>query len=151
MKKQYNAAQFTERYIEVTRELGGGTVVVSGGGALLMLGLRASTADLDLDVTEAVVQKHRTLNNTERFGDTEIVNYSDDTSLHVLDPLRVTHVVHGVRIYSIADLIAQKKVLIANPNRSPEKIAQDRVDLKALQILEREDLRERMSERNPQP
>lgn len=135
MKRQYNSAEFVQRYIEVSRELGGSTVVVSGGGALLMLGLRATTVDLDLDVVEAVYEKYRTPHNTERYGETEIVNYSDDVSLHVLNPLQETQIVNGVRIYSIADLIAQKKVLIANPERRAEKIAQDRTDLKALEAL----------------
>lgn len=135
MSKQYNSVEFAKRYAEVSRELGGGLVVVSGGGALLMLGLRQTTGDLDLDVPEATYRKHRTADNTELFGVTEIVNYSEDVSLHVLNPFRATRVVKGVRIYSVPELIAQKKVLMAHPERKPNKIAQDQADLKALKSL----------------
>ncbi len=135
MTKQYNRAEFAQRYAQVRRELGGGTTVVSSGGALLMLGLRKSTGHLELDVDEAVFNKHRTPTNTEPFGKVQIVNYASDVALHVLDPFRETQIVLGVRIYSINELIQQKQDLIDNPARKPEKIAQDRVDLKGLRDL----------------
>ena len=130
-------SSFIRAYHKTVRRLGltSAEVTVSSGGALLMLGLRNQTSDLDLDVPETTFVKYRTSDNFEMFGTSEIVNLSDTVSLHVADPLRETMVVAGVTCYSIPELIKQKKALLANPARRPEKIAADKRDLAGLEGL----------------
>ena len=134
-----NRLEFARKYASIVKEIGSEvrTTIVSGGGALLMLGLRQSTSDMDLDVPERVFNRHKRKDNVEHFGSTVIVNYSDEVSLHVMDPSIDTMTVSGVTIYSIDELIKQKKRLMSNPERKPEKIPQDKADIEALEKLKK--------------
>lgn len=130
-------SEFIQRLHELAVELGVDVseIVVSGGGALLILGLRTSTADMDLDVAVEVYERFKTPDNVQHFGLVTIVNYTDTISLHVLPEEITTMVVDGVTIYSIHSLIAQKFMLFASPYRKPEKLSMDLDDLTNLYTL----------------
>lgn len=134
-----NPEAFRLKYLEVVKFLKerSDQVIVSGGGALLMLGLREQTSDLDLDVRPGVFERHRTKDNVEIFGTTEIVNLDENVSLHRLNPAIQTMMVSDVCIYSIDELIRQKTRLMNHPERKKEKIAQDKADIDALRKLKK--------------
>jgi hypothetical protein len=137
-----NSKEFRQKYLETVKFLkqDSSNVIVSAGGALLMLGLREKSDDLDLDVPPAIFERYKTSTNVEIFGNVEIVNLDETVSLHKLDPSTTTMVVDDVCIYSIDQLIKQKKALIANPKRKKEKIPQDKADLKALEKMKQSGL-----------
>lgn len=132
-----NREQFINYYKSVVEELSeiSDNVVVSAGGALLMLGLRESTSDLDLDVPENTFNAFKNESNVEFFGTKEIVNLNEVVSLHRMEGSTETVTVDGVCIYSVEELISFKKSLIANPLRNKAKLEQDFSDLEKLEKL----------------
>ena len=132
-----NREQFINYYKSVVEELFeiSDNVVVSAGGALLMLGLRESTNDLDLDVPENTFNAFKNESNVEFFGTKEIVNLNEVVSLHRMEGSIKTVTVDGVCIYSVEELISFKKSLIANPLRNKAKLEQDFSDLEKLEKL----------------
>lgn len=132
-----NRNEFITKYNQVVKMLGStaSRVVVASGGALLMLGLRESTSDLDLDVPKQVFVRFRKPNNVEIFDGQEIVNIDETIALHVIKQGTEVMEVDGVYLYSVKELIKFKKRLIANPQRKKEKLEQDRADLTALENM----------------
>ena len=132
-----NRTEFITKYHQVVKMLGStaSRVVVASGGALLMLGLREHTNDLDLDVSENVFMKFRKPDNVEVFDGQEIVNVDETVALHVMKRGTGIMEIDGVYLYSVKELIRFKKRLIANPQRKKEKLEQDRADLVALENM----------------
>jgi len=129
-----NKSEFVTRYTSIVAMLGepATKVVVAGGGALLMLGIRKETSDLDLDVRKEVLNRYKTRSNVEVFDGREIVNLDKVVALHLLSEETETTIVEGVTVYSVDELIRFKQKLIASPERKKDKLAQDKADLDAL-------------------
>lgn len=104
-----------------------------------MLGLRDDTDDLDLDVRHIVYAALSTRlghSKQRRSSHGTYLDYTDKISLHVMPAYITTQVVSGVTLYSTHDLIKQKEKLATAPDRKPEKAAQDRKDIEALEKLQ---------------
>lgn len=137
-----NSVEFARAYFNFCTEIGEKPkdVLVSAGGALLMLGLRADTDDLDLDVREVVYRgatKKVGKGNVRRSSHGEYLDYTDSVSLHITPSHIRSESVNGVYIYSLEDLIKQKEKLASAPDRKPEKVIQDNKDIEALKELRR--------------
>lgn len=116
-------------------------VVVSSGGALLMLGLRDSTNDLDLAVPEETYEFQRYLLGAGHERVTEhgtYLDYNEKVSLQKLPKGITVQIVNGVRVYSLDDLIKQKEALIQSLDRSPLKVKQDHIDIERLKEKRRD-------------
>lgn len=138
-----NALEFARAYFNFCGDIGERPehVIVSAGGALLMLGLRDDTDDLDLDVRQIVYAAQSTRlghSRQRRSSHGTYLDYSDQISLHVTPSHIRTQVVNGVTLYSINDLINQKEKLAHAPDRKPEKAEQDLKDIEALKKLQRQ-------------
>ena len=136
-----NALEFARAYFNFCGDIGERPehVIVSAGGALLMLGLRDGTDDLDLDVRQIVYAALSTRlghSKQRRSSHGTYLDYTDKISLHVTPARITTQVVNGVTLYSINDLIKQKEKLAKAPDRKPEKAEQDRKDIEALMKLQ---------------
>jgi len=116
-------------------------VIVSSGGALVMLGLRETTSDLDLDVPAATYECQLYLLGPEKERVTEhgtFLDYNEKVSLRKLPEGITVQTVNGVRLYSLDDLIRQKEALIQSLDRSPIKVRQDNHDIELLQERRRQ-------------
>lgn len=116
-------------------------VVVSSGGALVMLGLRESTSDLDLDIPAETYEFLLYLLGPEKERVTEhgtFLTYNKKVSLQKLPDGITVQTVNGVRLYSLDDLIRQKEALIQSLDRSPTKVKQDRHDVELLRDRQRQ-------------
>lgn len=116
-------------------------VIVSSGGALVMLGLRETTSDLDLAIPAETYEFLLYLLGSEKERVTEhgtFLTYSHKVSLQKLPEGITVQTVNGVRLYSIDDLVRQKEALIKSLGRSPCKIRQDHLDIEALKARRRE-------------
>lgn len=114
-------------------------VIISAGGALLMLGLRDGTDDLDLDVSEKVYREFKRTTGADKERSSSHGKYldvTDNISLHIRPEGIEVQEVEGVWIYSIADLIKQKTKLSIAPDRLPEKATQDKADIAALETMQ---------------
>lgn len=122
----------------VVLELEPKSVVLSAGAALVMLGLRKYTNDLDADIPvedyikvlqRKPAQEGLTGSYVEFDGITDLHRLPDDfTRADIVD-------IQGVQIYSVERLIAQKEMMRDHPKRNREKIPQDTKDIKALKEL----------------
>ena len=113
-------------------------VVVSAGGALLMLGLRPRTEDLDLDVPELIYNSFKHVLGGQAERTSSHGTYLDVTtriSIHIAPEGIVPIQVDEVWIYPIAELIKQKTKLSIAIDRLPEKATQDKADILALETM----------------
>ena len=113
-------------------------VVVSAGGAMVILGIRRTTNDLDLDVEDSFYERMGRCYgfNKTPFGENVNVNILID--LHRRKPDTEVVCVDGVYIYSIKDLIKQKQALLAEPTHFVYKRIEHQKDLNKLQqVLEK--------------
>lgn len=136
-----DATGFAKAYFNFCGDIGERPehVVVSAGGALLMLGLRDDTDDLDLDVRHivyAALASRLGHSKQRRSSHGTYMDYSDSISLHVMPSHIRPQCVNGVYLYSVNDLIIQKEKLARAPDRKPEKMAQDLKDIEALKQLQ---------------
>lgn len=116
-------------------------VIVSSGGALVMLGLRETTSDLDLDVPVHTYEWMLYLLGSEKERVTEhgtFLDYNKKVSLRKLPDGITVQTVNGVRLYSLDDLIRQKEALIQSLDRSPNKVKQDHHDIELLKERRRQ-------------
>jgi hypothetical protein len=135
-----NALEFARAYFNFCADIGERPehVVVSAGGALLMLGLRDDTDDLDLDVRQivyAAMSARLGYSKQRHSSHGSYLDYTDKISLHAMPKHIKTQVINGVYVYSTDDLIKQKEKLAKAPDRKPEKAAQDQKDIEALHRL----------------
>lgn len=134
----YDKAKLIERYKEVLVKLNepGQDVLLSAGGALVMMGLRDQTDDLDLDVTVNMFKLlSRTFEIVEGLPGVKIIKWADDVDLHELDPDLGRVCIEGVWCYSPRELINQKRHLSRAPGRYPHKVAQDLEDIRRLETI----------------
>jgi len=113
-------------------------VVLSAGAAMVMLGLRKYTNDLDVDVPLDTFWGYLSRKPAQEGLTGSYVEFDGITDLH-MRPEDFTNVdvvdMQGVHIYSVERLIAQKEMMRDHPKRNKEKIPQDTKDIKALKEL----------------
>jgi len=137
-------AAVIERYRALLNELDepARNVVLSSGSALVLLGVRMTTADLDADIPENLFRlyersgKFTVLEATE--GLSKQLKFEPDVDLSVLDTDRGVCCIGGVWAYSPSELLAQKRYLSTFPGRSEGKRAADLLDIIALETLVKE-------------
>jgi len=120
-----------------TLELEPKQVVLSAGAAMVLLGLRKYTNDLDVDVPPEVFEKHKARKGSQQGLTGELVIWDGVTDIHSLPADVEVMDCLGAYIYHPVALIKQKETMASHPDRKPEKVAQDRKDIQALkQLLE---------------
>jgi hypothetical protein len=137
-------AAVIERYRTLLNELNepAHSVVLSSSSALVLLGVRMTTEELDADVPEGVFKMFE---RSGRFpvleaaeGDSKHLKFDADVELNVLDTDRGVVCLGGVWSYSPSELLAQKRYLSKFPERSEGKRAADLLDIVALETLIKE-------------
>lgn len=133
MKKK----EFVTAYVAAVELLGlkSSEVVVTAGGALLMLGLREETDDLDLDIPLAAFEQLAKTHQVKMYGDSKVIDIAEGVSVHIAENDDVEKTPEGVYIVGLWALIRLKKKISKLPGRSAAKIAADLVDLKKLTEL----------------
>lgn len=128
---------FVKQYFNFCNEVGEKPedVLVSAGGALLLLGLREESSDLDLDVRREVYDKFKRHGNIRRSSLGEYVDYNELVSLHVTPSGIGKMEVDGVWMYSVGELMVQKMALANMPDRTPGKAVKDLKDIEQLKSL----------------
>lgn len=127
-----------ELYTKLVEELAepAKDVVLSAGAAMVMMGLREETADLDVDVLPNVFKSiGRTRGIVTEEGGFTLIHYSDHVALHEFDVNSGRVCIEGVWTYSPGELLTQKRYLSTHPKRNPSKYEQDRKDIEALEAL----------------
>lgn len=113
-------------------------VVLSAGGALVMMGVRPTTNDLDVDVLPGVFKwaaQGRDLIHEENVSPRVV--YDPFIDLHELSEDTGLACIEGVYCYSAREMLIQKKHLAAMPNRKPGKREQDLMEIVQLEALVR--------------
>ena len=126
------------QYKALVRELGEDphNVVLSAGAAVVMLGIRNETVNLDADVLPGVFKWAATTKSIEKLeGISERVVYAESIGLHILDEDRGRVCVDGVWIYSPRELIIQKRGLVYVPTRGLGKLVQDQIEIAQLEQM----------------
>jgi hypothetical protein len=128
------------QYKALVRELGENAhnVVLSAGSASVMMGLRDETNDLDVDVLPGVFKWAATTKTViEEEGFNPRVIYSEHIDLHILDEDRGKVCIEGVWTYSPRELVNQRREMVKNPKRNPDKLPQDHIEIALLEGLAR--------------
>lgn len=119
-------------------------VILSAGSALVLIGLRKTTSDLDVDVPKEFFEKQKARKGAKQGIMGEYVEWDGITDLHPIlsesTVQRVTTDFDGVHVYLPDYLLAVKEVMVKHPERQQDKVLQDHKDIKALkELLEREE------------
>jgi hypothetical protein len=132
-----NALEFTKAYFNVCSDLGEKPedVVVSAGGALLILGLREEVTDLNLDVRDIVYEAKKFGHKEQSSSHGAYIEMNAMVSLHKRREGVKTMRVRGVYIYTPDELLKQKKALAEAPDRPSDKRRQDLIDMERLHWL----------------
>lgn len=113
-------------------------VLLSAGSALVMMGIRESTNDLDVDVLPGVLKwASHGRGFIEEENVSPRVKFSDHIDLHELDENTGRVCIEGVYLYSPHALLIQKRHLAHIPNRPPIKREQDLMEIVQLESLVR--------------
>jgi hypothetical protein len=134
----FNKAQLKERYQQVIDYLSEPphTVLLTAGGALVMMGLREQTEDLDLDIPESVYNWcARSHPKVEGLGGITYVRMGDDVSFQKTTEERGLVCIEGVWCYSPREMLYQKQWLATHANRPENKRKQDLIDINQLRSL----------------
>ena len=107
-------------------------VILSCGGALVLLGLRESTDDLDLDVSFPFYLHVKELCGDGFSSGPNSYRWTFGVDIHPIMKPQMVSIVEGIYCYSLQALIDQKHALLARPERNQLKKVQDRVDLRKL-------------------
>lgn len=129
-------AQVVERYRQLLSELKEEPrdVVLSAGSALVMLGIRETTQDLDVDVSTGVFKfLSRTNLVIVEEGISDLIKYGVDVDIHERDSSTGVVCVEGVWLYSPSSLLMQKRYLAKLPTRKEGK---RETDLQEISLLE---------------
>ena len=113
-------------------------IYISAGGALMMLGVRQNTGDLDLSIPkatfDALVKRDPVKLVNTMYG--PVYEYSPIIDLHVADHAKEDLMeVQGVWMPKLDFLIKQKESLASMVNRPVDKARQDLMDLNGLRKL----------------
>jgi hypothetical protein len=126
LKKLYNEYLRRER-------LSPSDVVVGFGSALVLMGLRKETSDLDLDVYPAFFELSCKRGYPAR-------NTSIGTCVQVLENVSIrssltiySQLIEGIYCSTAQDLLFAKRQLVNSGTRSPEKLTQDMEDIRNLE------------------
>lgn len=134
MDKKAIVKAYTELLVELGEQAK--DVVLSAGAALVMMGIRESTADLDVDVLPNVFKILGKKKGVElEDGSFTMIHYSDHVHIHELDTLTGRVCIEGVWCYSPGEMLTQKRYLVNHPKRNPNKLEQDRKDIEGLEAL----------------
>lgn len=133
-----NKAEVIERYRELVEDLTlpPHQVILSAGAALVVMGIREETSDLDVDVPTSVFNWA-----SNKFGviENETVNkrvqYTPLVDLHEYDENTGVVCIEGVWLYSPTELLKQKHWLTKLADRTDIKTQQDHRDIRQLETL----------------
>lgn len=113
-------------------------VVLSAGGALVMMGVREKTEDLDVDIRPSVFNwVGITLPKIAEENVSLRIKYDSFIDLHVLSEDTGLACIDGVWCYSAREMLLQKKHLANIPNRTPGKRERDLMEIVHLESLVR--------------
>lgn len=128
------------QYLQLSKalELKPSELVLNAGSAMVLLGLRKYTNDLDVSVPKEYFEKLKTRKAPHNGLLGEYVMWDGlvditETSTKVAKDGVIS--IMGVYICHPFYLLEQKKLLVANPERKPEKLVQDNKDIKMLEEL----------------
>lgn len=113
-------------------------VVLSAGGALVMMGVREETEDLDVDVRPGVFKwcaQGRDLIVEDNVSPRVV--YDPFIDLHELSEDTGLACIDGVYCYSAREMLIQKRHLASMPNRKPGKRERDLMEIVQLESLVR--------------
>ena len=109
-------------------------VILSAGGALVLLGLREKTADLDLDVPISFYNKVKRDYGIGYLKEGDC--YRWDETVDIKPSLDIpSFCSEGVYCYTISELIKQKEYLLTLDTRPSVKKIQDKIDLMKLKRI----------------
>ena len=129
----FNKQQVISQYILFCKlsQLPPEKVILSAGGALVLLGLREKTADLDLDVPVAFYNKVKSDYGIGYLKEGD--RYRWDETIDIKPSLDIpSFCSEGVYCYTISELIKQKEYLLTLDTRPSVKKIQDKIDLMKL-------------------
>jgi hypothetical protein len=135
-----NRDQVISRYKALVTALGDPAhlVILSAGGALVMMDVREETVDLDVDVSPMTfkwVGMSKPVLLEENVSPR--IEYDPFIDLHELSDTTGIVCVDNVWIYSPSEMLKQKRHLAAMPNRKPNKRERDLMEIVQLESLVR--------------
>lgn len=111
-------------------------VILCGGSALVVLGVRETTSDLDVDIDPTLFKFYaRTFPVKKEPNVNDLIAFKPDVDLHEFNPDTGIVFVNGVWTYSPHAMLVQKRYLAGMPNRKPGKREQDLEDIRQLELL----------------
>jgi hypothetical protein len=102
-------------------------VIVGYGAAMVLLGLRKETSDIDLDLPPEIYEKWCGSHSgwEEKEGMTGLhIDIAEDVSIHMGTPDRIW-IVDDIRIYHPDSLLWAYRHFLGHPKRDPKKTTQD--------------------------
>lgn len=130
--------ELIEKYQSVLKALNepGHNVLVSSGSALVILGVRNKTDTLNVNVPPNVF-KYLSSTKTviQRSGCTPYIQLDKQTRAHPSADYTGVCCVEGIWLFSVSELIKQKKEVTKHPNRLPINKLRDQKEIDALEVL----------------
>ena len=111
---------------------------VSAGAAMVLYGVRVETADIDMDLMPNVFRRFEMSDLCQKSyfnGKTILELRGMNIDLHLWEYGTGQCIEPGIFAYGIKDLMEQKRKLKDHPERKPEKVHQDEVDISKLAAL----------------
>lgn len=135
-----NKDQVIVRYNALVKDLGElpHHVVLSAGGALVMMGVRETTEDLDVDVLPGIFKwasAGKQVITEENVSPR--LEYDKFIDLHELNEDTGLACIEGVYCYSAREMLIQKRHLASIPNRLHGKRERDLMEIVQLESLVR--------------
>jgi hypothetical protein len=131
-------AEVIGRYQKLLEELDepAERVILCGGSALVVLGIRETTSDLDVDIDPKLFKFYATKFPVKKEPNVnDLIEFAPDVDIHEFDPDTGIVFVNGVWSYSPSAMLIQKRHLARMPNRKPGKREQDLIDIQQLELL----------------
>lgn len=127
-------------YFKTVEQLGleNKQVVIEAGGALVALGIRDNTNDLDLSIPLKRFEALRLEGYPiSKFDDVEVLHYAEGVDLHIYtgDWTKTFTTFDGIVLPSIDEQIQLKRRLTRSPERSVEKKSADEADIRSLVLF----------------
>jgi hypothetical protein len=135
-----NKDQLIREYHKLVKELNepAHRVVLSAGSALVMMGVRPCTNDMDVDIPGNVFRWASISRNViHEENVSPRVAYNEFVDLHELSDNTGVVCIDGVWVYSPNELLLQKRHLASMPNRAPNKREKDLMEIVQLESLVR--------------
>lgn len=126
-------------YVQLVTDLGLTTdeVVLEAGSALVAMGVRETTADLDVSIPAHVFEQLRKDYPVKQYGDVEVISFNDYVDLHVYQGDWSTNfrTVTGITVPALEAQVRFKRMLMGSLGRTEVKRTQDRRDLAGLTAM----------------